>query len=81
MPRPAVLSSRAVPAAARTHARVRLSPAFADPRAAAKATETSLRLVLVNAALQPLSYLIRVKTPAEAKELLAAINGHIPQEK
>jgi len=53
---------------------------LASTAPAARATETSLRLVTVNAALQPQSYLLRVKMPSEAKDLLDAINSHIPPD-
>jgi len=47
---------------------------------AARVSDTSLRLVLVNAKLQPQSYLIRVKTPVEMEGVRKAINSHIPSD-
>ena len=47
----------------------------------AKASETSLRLVLVDTTKQPRSYLIRVKMAAEAEATRTAINSHIPPKK
>ena len=45
-----------------------------------QASETSLRIVLVDSTKQPRSYLIRVKMAAEAEATRAAINSHIPNK-
>ena len=47
---------------------------------AVRASDTSVRLVVVSAAAGPQSYLLRVKTPAEAEQLLSKINSTIPSD-
>ena len=46
---------------------------------AVRASDTSIRLVVVSAADGPQSYLLRVKTAAEAAKLLQEINERIPK--
>ena len=51
-----------------------LLPSMAMP---VRASDTSLRLVLISAELQPVSYLLRVKMTAEANALCEIICSHI----
>jgi hypothetical protein len=45
---------------------------------AERVTDTSIRLVVVGANAVPQSYLLRVKTPVEAGQLLRWVNATIP---
>ena len=46
---------------------------------AVRASDTSIRLVVVSAENGPQSYLLRVKTAAEAELLLSKVNSTIPK--